>query len=217
MDGKQHDVQTVWTDDTCLWIIVDGTVYRIRWSDCSRRLLEADATQRTRFEISPSGYGIHWPEIDEDLAIASLLLDAETVAQTRNRGSFEYVTSRSSDEVLKVAEPQATYRMDSVGSIGGHMIDHQLLTIARSLPPSRAAQLMDFARFLEAQSLAESLERQDESMDAIDADNARWDALLATDESQALLERLADEALAELRAGKTKPMAFTDDGRLVPG
>ncbi len=58
---------------------------------------------------------------------------------------------------------------------------------------------------------------QDESIDAIEADNARWDALLSTDESQALLERLADEALAELRSGKTRPMAFTDDGRLVPG
>lgn len=59
--------------------------------------------------------------------------------------------------------------------------------------------------------------QRDESMDEIEADNARWDALLATDESQAMLERLADEALTELRAGKTRPMAFTDDGRLVPG
>lgn len=217
MEGQQHDVQTAWTDDTYLWIVVEGTVCRIRWSDCSRRLLEADATQRKRFEISPSGYGIHWPEIDEDLAIASLLLNAETVAQIRNRGSSEYLTSRGSEEVLKVAEPQATYRADSVASTGGYMIDHQLLKIARSLPPGRAAQLVDFARFLEAQYLEESMEWQDESVDRIEADNARWDALLASDESQALLERLADEALAELRAGKTRPMAFTDDGRLVPG
>lgn len=216
MDRQQHDVQAAWTDDTYLWIIVDGTVYRIRWSACSRRLLEADTTQRTRLAISPSGYGIHWPEIDEDLAIASLLLGAEIVAQIRNRGSIEIMTARSSDEVRKVAEPQATYRADSVASTG-HIIDHQLLTIARSLPPSRAAQLVDFARFLEAQSLAESLERQDESMDRIDADNARWDTLLATDESQALLEQLADEALAEYRAGKTKPLAVTDVGRIVPG
>lgn len=58
---------------------------------------------------------------------------------------------------------------------------------------------------------------QDESIDEIEADNARWDTLLATDKSQALLERLADEALAEFWAGKTRPMAFTDDGRFVPG
>lgn len=217
MDRQQHEVQTAWTDDTYLWMIVDRTVYRIRWTDCSRRLLDADATQRARFDISPSGYGIHWPEIDEDLAVASLLLDAEAVASIGNSGSSEYVTSRRSAEALKVAEPQATYRPDSVASTGGHLIDHQLLRIARSLPPGRAAQLVDFARFLEAQSLAESLDLPEESIEEIEADNARWDALLATDESQALLERLADEALAELRAGKTRPMVFTDNGRLAPG
>ena len=54
-------------------------------------------------------------------------------------------------------------------------------------------------------------------MAEIEADNARWDALLATDEAQALLEKLAEEALAEHRAGQTKPMAFSDEGRIVPG
>ncbi|WP_165360805.1 DUF2442 domain-containing protein [Candidatus Chloroploca sp. Khr17] len=27
--------------------------------------------------VSPSGYGIHWPEVDEDLALTPLLQDAE--------------------------------------------------------------------------------------------------------------------------------------------
>ena len=215
MDGKKHDVQTAWTDNTYLYVIVDGTIHRIRWTDCSRRLLEADDVQRARFEISPSGYGIHWPELDEDLAIASLLLEGEAVAQIRDREQLEYAISASSTEAQTVAEPRASYRADSLTSASGYMIDHQLLAIARSLPPSRAAQLVDFARFLEAQSLAESLAREDESMLETQAENARWDALLATDESQALLEKLADEALAEHRAGLTKPMAFADDGKIV--
>lgn len=217
MDRKRHDVQTAWTDNTHLYIVVDGTIYRIEWAYCSQRLLEADNVQRAKFKISPSGYGIHWPEIDEDLAIASLLTEAEAVTQIRDREKPEYVTNARPTEAQTFAEPRTLYRADNLTSARGHMIDHQLLAIARSLPPSRAAQLVDFARFLEAQSWAEGLERQDESLEAIEADNARWDALLATDESQALLERLADEALAELRAGKTRPMAFTDDGRLVPG
>jgi hypothetical protein len=62
--------------------------------------------------------------------------------------------------------------------------------------------------FLEAQRLTEEL-AQSESIEAIDADNARWDELLATDTSQTLLEKLAGEALAEHRAGKTRPMTFT--------
>ena len=38
-----------------------------------------------------------------------------------------------------------------------------------------------------------------------DAD-ARWDELLASDEGQLALDKLADEALAEIRAGNAKPM-----------
>jgi len=88
--------------------------------------------------------------------------------------------------------------------------------IATGLPPNRLEQLVDFARFLEAQILSESL-LQEESMAEIEADNENWDALLATDEAQTLLEKLANEALAEHQAGKTKPMAFNNEGRLIPG
>lgn len=91
-----------------------------------------------------------------------------------------------------------------------------LINIMRVLPPNRVEQLVDFARFLEAQILSEAL-IQEEDIAEIEADNARWDALLETDEAQDLLENLADEALAEHRAGKTKPMAFSDEGRIVPG
>lgn len=96
--------------------------------------------------------------------------------------------------------------------------DHErtLIKIARVLPPNRVEQLVDFARFLETQSLSEEL-IQKEGLTEIEADNARWDALMATDEAQTLLEKLADEALTEHRAGKTKPMAFNDQGQIVPG
>ena len=82
-----------------------------------------------------------------------------------------------------------------------------LIKIVRVLPSSRVEQLVDFARFLEAQILSEDIIKQ-ESVLEIDADNEKWDALMATDESQALLDKMADEALAEHRAGKTMPMAF---------
>ena len=89
-----------------------------------------------------------------------------------------------------------------------------LIEIARVLPPARVEQLVDFARFLEAQVLNEAL-IQEENIAEIEADNARWDTLLATDEAQVLLDTLADEALAEYRAGKTTPMAIDDQGRIV--
>jgi len=91
-----------------------------------------------------------------------------------------------------------------------------LLDIVRVLPVDRAEQLVDFARFLEAQNLAEALSLGENAAD-VEADNARWDALLATDEAQSLLDKLAQEALAERRAGRTKPMTFNDDGQIAPG
>ena len=93
--------------------------------------------------------------------------------------------------------------------------EQTLITIVRVLPPNRVEQLMDFARFLEAQILGEEL-IQGVDLAEIESDNAEWDALLATDEAQTLLETLADEALAEHRAGRTRPMAF-NQGRIVPG
>jgi CRISPR/Cas system-associated protein Csm6 len=91
-----------------------------------------------------------------------------------------------------------------------------LINIARELPSKRAEQLIDFARFLEAQSLSEKL-TQGEAMAEIEADNAQWDALLATDESQDLLEKMAAEALAEHQAGRTRPMTFDKKGEIAPG
>lgn len=37
------------------------------------RLAQATLKQLKNFEISPSGYGVHWPEVDEDISIKSFL------------------------------------------------------------------------------------------------------------------------------------------------
>lgn len=37
------------------------------------RLLQATPAQRANWEIVGAGYGIHWPEIDEDLSAEGLL------------------------------------------------------------------------------------------------------------------------------------------------
>lgn len=40
------------------------------------RLLDASVAQRTNWRVSGGGYGIHWPEIDEDLSTEGLLRGA---------------------------------------------------------------------------------------------------------------------------------------------
>ena len=63
------------TPDALILILESGSV-AIPWERCSDRLARASLIERSRAELSPSGYGIHWPLIDEDLAVGSLLLTA---------------------------------------------------------------------------------------------------------------------------------------------
>jgi hypothetical protein len=56
--------------------LADGEV-RISWEKCSSRLASATDEQRRQAELSPGGYGIHWPLIDEDLSIGGLLRRAD--------------------------------------------------------------------------------------------------------------------------------------------
>jgi hypothetical protein len=47
--------------------------YRIDIAGESERLRHATQKQRENFEVSPTGYGIHWPDVDEDLSIDGLI------------------------------------------------------------------------------------------------------------------------------------------------
>ncbi len=73
-DERVLNVQ--FTDDTISVKLRDGRVITepLVWYP---RLLEATPSQRTRTGKSAGGnYGIHWPEIDEDLSTEGLLREA---------------------------------------------------------------------------------------------------------------------------------------------
>ena len=70
---KAHEVQNISLSGTVLTLCVDGKRYRIDITGQSERLARATQQQRQNFELSPSGYGIHWPDIDEDLSIDGLI------------------------------------------------------------------------------------------------------------------------------------------------
>ncbi|KAA5804815.1 DUF2442 domain-containing protein [Alkalicaulis satelles] len=40
------------------------------------RLAKAEPEARQRFEIAGAGYGLHWPELDEDISVEGLLRGA---------------------------------------------------------------------------------------------------------------------------------------------
>jgi hypothetical protein len=68
-----HNIESVTFDQNFICLEVDGKEIKIPISKASKKLEAANEIQRNLFTISPSGYGIHWPLIDEDLSIDSLL------------------------------------------------------------------------------------------------------------------------------------------------
>jgi hypothetical protein len=63
------------TEDTIAVDLIDGRtiVVPLAWYP---RLLDATVEQRRNWQLSGAGYGIHWPDIDEDLSTEGLLRGA---------------------------------------------------------------------------------------------------------------------------------------------
>ncbi|HKQ58788.1 MAG TPA: DUF2442 domain-containing protein [Candidatus Eisenbacteria bacterium] len=63
------------TDDTLSVDLVDGRTISVplAWYP---RLMAATPDQRSHWEVSGGGFGIHWPDVDEDLSTEGLLRGA---------------------------------------------------------------------------------------------------------------------------------------------
>jgi hypothetical protein len=68
--------QSIETTSNGLVIQIGDQKYSIPWDKCSPRLANASETERLFAELSPGGYGIHWPLIDEDLSVGGLIRKA---------------------------------------------------------------------------------------------------------------------------------------------
>jgi hypothetical protein len=70
---KYHSISNVKFENGFLVVTVNGKPQKVQLKKVSPILEKATEGERSRFEISPSGYGIHWPLLDEDLSIDGLL------------------------------------------------------------------------------------------------------------------------------------------------
>jgi len=69
-DATATDVRV--TDDQLLVVLADGRELAapLAWFP---RLAEATPVQRKNWRLIGRGQGIHWPDVDEDISVASLL------------------------------------------------------------------------------------------------------------------------------------------------
>ena len=68
-----HKVQKITFSGSQMRLKVDGKEVVVNLTKTSQRLLKATKKEREEYKVSPSGYGIHWSLIDEDLSIEALL------------------------------------------------------------------------------------------------------------------------------------------------
>ena len=71
--NKHHQIENVIIKKGILSLIIDGSSIQRNIKDISDLLTKAKEEELQEFEVSPSGYGIHWPLIDEDISIDGLL------------------------------------------------------------------------------------------------------------------------------------------------
>lgn len=91
----------------------------------------------------------------------------------------------------------------------------QVVDLVKTLPPDRLVSVYDFILFIKQHPLTPQPEADifGETPDEIRADEEQWDREYETSRDQ--LRAMAREAAAEYRAGRTKPMEFTPEGRLA--
>ena len=68
------------TEDSLAVDLIDGRtiIVPLAWYP---RLLDATPEQRGNWQVSGAGYGIHWPDLDEDLSTEGLLRGAPAAPQ----------------------------------------------------------------------------------------------------------------------------------------
>ena len=72
-DERVKDLRV--TADSLVVDLLDGRTISVPLS-WYPRLAEATARQRENWEVAGGGYGIHWPELDEDISTEGLLRGA---------------------------------------------------------------------------------------------------------------------------------------------
>jgi len=89
MMKKAHNIEQLNFVDEWLLLNIDGQEYRFRIADISPKLEVAADIERNTFRVMASGYGIHWPLLDEDLSVDGLLDMTHTPPRKIKHQEFE--------------------------------------------------------------------------------------------------------------------------------
>lgn len=73
----KHQIQNIHFENDFMFLTIDNQKFKINLSDISQKLRQASQILKNDYTISPSGYGIHWAQLNEDISIGGILKQAQ--------------------------------------------------------------------------------------------------------------------------------------------
>jgi hypothetical protein len=82
---KAYNITNLSFESNFMVITINNQTIKFKLTDISEKLAKASEKERNDFKISPSGYGIHWQSLDEDLSINGLLKSSRKKRKLQQR------------------------------------------------------------------------------------------------------------------------------------
>ena len=83
-DLKVPAIQTLTIDSEMVTLVLEDGRFVSAPLNRFPRLLEGTPREREHWELIGSGFGVHWPDLDEDISVESLLLGRQSMESTRS-------------------------------------------------------------------------------------------------------------------------------------
>lgn len=68
-----HNISDISFGQNIISVPIDGKTIELPPVKVSKKLKDATDLQRKFYKVSPSGFGIHWPLINEDFSVDAIL------------------------------------------------------------------------------------------------------------------------------------------------
>ncbi len=160
------------TDDALSVELVDGRTITVPlvWYP---RLLYASSVQRAHWRICGGGFGIHWPEIDEDLSTEGLLRGVPAPRGSSQLGeqgrAMAYGDNEPHYSSAAIREPNGEYTAERGAPTLIHAeTEEALMRVVRALPPERREEVLNYALFMQARLMEQAADT------GIEADKHAW-------------------------------------------
>lgn len=70
---KIYNISGISFENEYMIVEVNDSKLKVQIGEASLKLANASEQERNDYKISPSGYGIHWKQLDEDLSVNGLM------------------------------------------------------------------------------------------------------------------------------------------------